>query len=668
METIDQQVINDNKTIYARIQGELLKASSEILIATAWFTDEDLFNTLSVKLDEGVHIEIIIADNQENEKLEFERLTAKGAAVFKIKNIGYGIMNQKFCVIDRRIALHGSYNWTVNAKKNNHESIISTDHKETIQSLLDNFNSIRNRILEQNGEPVLKSEPPIQPEKPKGIPVDNPVKAGEEFEKILDSMIAAEVGNFDRAKLRDHGFIRCAANNGDHQVLHKAFDSLYFLFINDIDVVDDKKKRLIAKIEEHRVKTQNTLTRECETLIEHMEKEHDLSMRTLQDNKSKLETEVEITNKSIDDIRTNKIPFLENLNTEADKHIKQKEIEFIKPKFKWFEFVPALFFSSALLVYLFVFYSSAAYILLFSVEDTKLLLAQNIPIPPAQIFNPDAISNALNKNWTALLFMFLFVVIPLSITVVNKFVSPRWATLATILGFLCGVVLLDGAIAYKVTEAVYEVNYLTGITNIPWKPAMAFTDTNFYLVFVFGAFGLLLFKFAFGKMLKIFEDRSPDTITQQNRLFIKQLRDEINSNSEKINVLKDQVVTHEKNIIQLKADIRSAELTLADLPRTLNQTTQKKKAQLIKDLETIDNIAGIYTARIQSDNHPISVDALKDRINIFLEGWNDCLCKEFAVGKATLKTSQAAEVAANWEAAKISARKIDKRVKVNQDE
>lgn len=669
METIDQQVINDNKAIYARIQRELLQASSEILIATAWFTDEDLFNTLSIKLEEGVHVEIIIADNQENEKLAFEKLVAKGAIVYKVKSTGYGTMNQKFAVIDRRIALHGSYNWTVNAKKNNHESIISTDHKETINSLLENFINIRNRIQEQNGEPVLKNETSIiHPEHPKGIPVENFLKAGEAFENILDSMISAEVRNFDRKLLRDYGFERCKSTSGDHQVLHKAFDSLYFLFIKDIDVVDDKKRRLIARIEEHRVKSQNTLGKEFELQIAHLEKEYALSINALQTNKTKLETEIEVTTKSIDDIRENKVPFLQGQNAALEKQIKEKEIEFIRPKFKWFEFIPALLFSLALLVYLFIFYSSAAYILLFSVEDGKLLLEQNIQLPPAQIFNPDALSKASEKNWNAVLFMFLFVVIPLTITVVNRFVAARWNTFATITGFVFGVIFLDGAIAYKVSEAIYKTDYLQGTTNIPWKPGMAFTDTNFYLVFVFGAFGLLLFKFAIGKLLNIFEDRSPDTITQRNRIHIKQLRDEINTNIEKINALKDQVIAHEKNVLQLKADIKSAEISLSELPKTFNQTVQKKKSQFLKDSETIDNITGIYTMRIQSDNLPISIDALKDRINIFLEGWNDSLFKEFAVEKATLKTPQAAEVAASWEADKISVRKIDKRVKVNHDE
>jgi phosphatidylserine/phosphatidylglycerophosphate/cardiolipin synthase-like enzyme len=150
METIDQQVINDNREIYAKIQSELWKAEFEILIATAWFTDDDLFNILLDRLAAGIHIEVIIADNQENEKLNFNLLQAKGASVYRIKGQGYGGMNQKFCVIDKQLALHGSYNWSMNAKKNNQESIISTDHKDTVLSLIKTFNDTKTGSCQPN--------------------------------------------------------------------------------------------------------------------------------------------------------------------------------------------------------------------------------------------------------------------------------------------------------------------------------------------------------------------------------------------------------------------------------------------------------------------------------------------------------------------------------------
>jgi F0F1-type ATP synthase membrane subunit b/b' len=667
METIEQEVINDNKKIFAKIQNELLKAEFEILIASAWFTDEELFDVLLGKLQKGVNIEVIIAENQDNEKLDFDLLVSKGAMVYKIPNRGYGMMNQKFCVIDKRIALHGSYNWTVNAKKNNQESMISTNHQETIDALIDNFNNVKNRIMEQNGEPVEANgrAQANKPERPKGIPVELPAKTGSEFEKVLDSMIAAEVGSFNRSLLREQGFERCKANNGDHQVLYHAFDTVYSVFINDIDVIEDKKRRLLTKIEEHRVRTVDYLNKNAELEIDHLETESSLTRKNLETRQMQLEADSEATAKNIDEIESGKIPFLENQNEALDQQIKASEREFIVPRFKWFEFIPISVFNLGLLLYLFIFYSSAAYILLFSVADAKEAEAQGIPVAAAQIFNPDALDKALHKGNTAPLFIFLFVLIPLAFSVLDRFITHKWTS---IISTVLGIIFLDMAVAYKVTQAVYEVNYLRGNTNEPWHASLAFSDTNFYLVFVFGAFGLFLFKFAFKKMMHFFEDRDPDIQMQRSQVLIKQLREQASQNTAKIMELNGEIAALEKQIIQLKADLKQIGHEIDEVPVLLNRELQRKRGQLIADRDTIGKIASIYTAHIESDYLPISVDALKDRMNVFLEGWNDCLCEEYSVVRANQKTRQAADVAGTWQNEKLQANRIDKRVKFNAGE
>ncbi len=660
MELIDQQVINDNKEIYAKIKSELFQAEFEILIATAWFTDEELFNILLSKLAEGIHIEVIIADNQENEKLDFGLLESKGATVYKIKSNGYGGMNQKFCVIDKHIALHGSYNWSVNAKKNNQESIITTDHKETVASLIDTFNETKTRILAQKTEPANANAAP-KPEKPKAVPMEVTVKMEDEFRHILDSMIAAEVGSFDRDMLRKHGFERCKANNGDHQILNTALDTLYSVFLNDIDVIEDKKRRLTTKIEEHRIKNLDNITKNGEIQINFLERETELGQADLETRRTNLEAEIEVTSKNIDELKVTKISFLTGKNDELDRQIKLAEREFLRPKFKWFEFIPTAIFNAALLFYLFLFYSSAAYILLFSVADAKAAEAQGVPIAAAQIFNQDAMNKALHKAGTAPYFIFLFVFIPLAFAVIDRFVTGKWVT---VFSFVFGIVLLDGAVAFKVTQAVYEVNYARGNTNESWHIGMAFTDTNFYLVFVFGAFGLLLFKLAFKKLMQIFEDRDPDIATQRNGVLIKQLRQEIAENTDKILVLKEETSTLEKAVIQLRADIKLTSQELAALPSALNQNLQRKRSSMLADSKTIDEVAAIYTQHIQSDNLPISINALKDRINVFLEGWDDFLHQQYSVALATLKAGQASEIAGAWQNDKIDNHKISKRVTV----
>src|SRR5690606_26276912 len=160
--------------------------------------------------------------------------------VIKVRSVGYGIMHQKLCVIDRNVALHGSYNWSINARKNNHESIIVTTHAQPIESLAKTFFEIKEKSLSfMSGEEsanVKNFDVDRTPVSNFVKPVSSDWDSTTEFAKILDSMIAAEVSNFDRNLLHRQGYERSKSNNGDPQVLGKAFDSVYSVFINEINV------------------------------------------------------------------------------------------------------------------------------------------------------------------------------------------------------------------------------------------------------------------------------------------------------------------------------------------------------------------------------------------------------------------------------------------------
>src|SRR5690606_35623210 len=150
--SVRQEVINDSTEIFNKICSELNNAAEEVLIASAWFTDPELLKIIEEKASAGIVIKLIIADNQENRKLNFSKIEHLGASLIRIKNVGFGMMHQKFCVIDKKLAIHGSYNWSVNARKNNHESIILTDHQGTVDSLVKVFNDIVDKAILKNNE------------------------------------------------------------------------------------------------------------------------------------------------------------------------------------------------------------------------------------------------------------------------------------------------------------------------------------------------------------------------------------------------------------------------------------------------------------------------------------------------------------------------------------
>lgn len=655
---LEQEVLQNNKEIFARIVKELEGADFEILIASAWFTDDELFDIVKRKASQHVNIQLIIADNQENQKLNFEELVELGASVTKIKSVGYGNMNQKFCVIDKRIALHGSYNWSVNARKNNHESIIVTNHTETVASLITTFNDINQKALLQSGEVIpekaLTAESKIEKHTAKAHAIS-------EFTKVLDSMIATEIGNFDRTILSRQGYERSKFNNGDHQVLTKALDTVYSVFINDIDVVVDKKRRLITKIDEQEIISINTFEENLSLQLHTAEAESENEALNAKNKLISLKSEVEKNKQNIESININKIAVHEKSTNEIKEKIRNAQRDFISPNFKWYEFIPVMFANLCLLLYLFIFYSSACYILLFAVEDSKAAKEAGLVPVPMEIFNPKALSLTIEKGGSGILFIFLFVSIPLFCALIKLFTKKQWVIIPM---FLFGIILVDTAIAYKVSSAIYQMKYLTGDVSEIWRLDMAYKDPNFYLVFLLGAFGLIILKFAFEKLMSIFEERNPDIVTLKNDLLISQMQESIKLEEEKTILLKDEIYSIARVNISLDAEFKLTEILLTSIPSKLNLLKELKKTDLITGKQHIRDIATIYKSHVENDQLPISIDALRDRINIFLEGWNDYLHEHYSIPIAMEKSREAFDTAMDWQNEKMSGSQIDQRIKI----
>lgn len=116
--------------IQKRILDQVKKAQFLIWVAVAWFTDPVLLNAINEKRKEGLSVRIVAIDDQINAKLK-----GKIQGFFECNFIspeGYfeNIVHHKFCIIDLKTVIHGSYNWTVKAQWNKEN--ISVDQSREI--------------------------------------------------------------------------------------------------------------------------------------------------------------------------------------------------------------------------------------------------------------------------------------------------------------------------------------------------------------------------------------------------------------------------------------------------------------------------------------------------------------------------------------------------------
>jgi hypothetical protein len=124
------------------ILKELESATSEILVAVAWFTNNELFEALCQKAEQGLNIKLIIIDDYINNRLDglpFQKLIDNGAQLFFGRSTTP--MHNKFCIIDNKV-ITGSYNWTYYAEYKNNENIVIIEDSNLLKSYKEEFSRL----------------------------------------------------------------------------------------------------------------------------------------------------------------------------------------------------------------------------------------------------------------------------------------------------------------------------------------------------------------------------------------------------------------------------------------------------------------------------------------------------------------------------------------------
>ena len=133
------------------ILQEISLSEKSIIVAVAWFTDRNLFKALVEALNKGVKVEICIIHDDINTgdfSLPWDGFKSAGGKVFFKKGI---LMHNKFCVLDGKDVISGSYNWTKKAAESNEENIVVTSGDYALSS---SFVKEFKRLTGQEYEPV----------------------------------------------------------------------------------------------------------------------------------------------------------------------------------------------------------------------------------------------------------------------------------------------------------------------------------------------------------------------------------------------------------------------------------------------------------------------------------------------------------------------------------
>lgn len=133
-----------------RIYLEIEKAQSSIYIAVAWFTNQNLFNIMLQKAQQGVTVQLMLSNDHINQqsRIDYDQLNIGSSAAYLIGDGKQDLMHNKFCIIDNDTVINGSYNWSYKAEKN-HENILITKGDDVLaEQFIKQFKKIRNTYFD----------------------------------------------------------------------------------------------------------------------------------------------------------------------------------------------------------------------------------------------------------------------------------------------------------------------------------------------------------------------------------------------------------------------------------------------------------------------------------------------------------------------------------------
>jgi len=138
------------------------KAKESINIAMYTFTDSDIAYAIVEAKNQGVDIKIYLDKQEVNAQYSKSRFFVnEGIEKIRISSNNY-IMHNKFAVIDNKIVITGSYNWTASAGERNDENLLVVDDQEIVKRYQDYFYDLWNNKYSIERYNELLSHPGIR--------------------------------------------------------------------------------------------------------------------------------------------------------------------------------------------------------------------------------------------------------------------------------------------------------------------------------------------------------------------------------------------------------------------------------------------------------------------------------------------------------------------------
>ncbi|OQX97111.1 MAG: hypothetical protein B6I20_13360 [Bacteroidetes bacterium 4572_117] len=143
---LTKQVI-EQETISRKIIRELKKARYSIWLANIWFTDNEVYDVLISKLNEGLNVEIVLNSNHwnfyENSNIQ-KFIDAGGEIYFVTESNENNVSNDKYCIVDFSTVINDYFKPEYLLKPGQGASFIKENQETLVEQYIHDYLLLKN--------------------------------------------------------------------------------------------------------------------------------------------------------------------------------------------------------------------------------------------------------------------------------------------------------------------------------------------------------------------------------------------------------------------------------------------------------------------------------------------------------------------------------------------
>jgi hypothetical protein len=609
-------IITNGTEIKQRILSEINNASQSIYLAMAYFTDRDIAMAIIGAKNRNVLVDIILSSNIQNDTV---KLMLKGANIivhaFETGD-ARGIMHHKFCLIDNKITVNGSYNYSVNASNNNIENIHVSDDSSTYSQFFSEFERLKYNIDNQIAvnTSAQTSETKVQQVQPLNII--------EIFTQQLHNLLysSAQINTEEYKKQGYETSKKCQGSIDIFRTEYSNIEEEIKAFTSD-ESLSNKKSVLTSNISNAYESTKTNLDAEKLEKIEVAKKDNELEKRqtvnkisTILQEKSILESGNQNTGEK----------GLLQINKEIEKNkLERKALEqsFLVKKF-WTS--GNILISFLLLIfgcYLLVFFASALYKMLFESDEIRKSLEAGINPGLPKLVDANAIIKIFRQQGALFGFIgMIFFLFPILLSNIKLLGSDR-KSLNNLL-FWVGLLIFDVIVAGMIAINTDEIKCLLVGKESQLAIWEVVKQGEFWMIFMFGMVPLIITHYLIENISSAYKSSKREFVDAEKAKKIQVLDfDIIDLNSDKEAIV---------NKIKEKDDtVSESKLKINNLENEINNLQNQIESRYSELQKQIKSIYDDFNARVISGK--IFTDIVLDSvISAYKSGFIEYLPEYYA--------------------------------------